>query len=73
MVIAVVRPTPPGHCGRFRGIAANRLSCFVAGRQVTMVLPRPWRLLRSLKLSISTSPAWILPAETGATTTAYGF
>jgi hypothetical protein len=45
MVIAVVRPTPPGHCGRFRGIAANRLSCFVAGRQVTMVLPRPWRVV----------------------------
>ena len=31
MVIAVVSPTPPGHCGRLRGIAANGLSCFTAG------------------------------------------
>src|ERR1700733_16192025 len=31
MVIAVVRPTPPGHCGRLRGTAANSDSFFVAG------------------------------------------
>ena len=31
MVIAVVRPTPPGHCGRLRGIAANRSSCLRRG------------------------------------------
>ena len=27
IVIAVVSPTPPGHCGRWRGMLANRVSC----------------------------------------------
>ena len=34
------------------------------------VVPVPWKLLRALKLSTSTSPALTMPAETGATTTA---
>ncbi len=71
MVIAVVSPTPPGHCGRCRGMAANSDSFLVAGRvgddgraEALQVVPvvevgRPAR-----------RPCWILPAETGATTTA---
>src|ERR1700712_4438725 len=38
-----------------------------------MVLPRPCRLPLLLKLVISTSFFRILPADTGATTSAYGF
>ena len=31
IVIAVVSPTPPGHCGRWRGSLANSVVCLVVG------------------------------------------
>ena len=42
MVMAVERPTPPGHSGRFWGIFANREVTRVAGLYWTMVVPVPW-------------------------------
>src|SRR5271154_3633305 len=69
-VIAVLRPTPPGHCGRFCGNLAKSVVEWLAGLISTIVPPVPCKLERLLKLSTSTSPLWILPTLAGATTTA---
>src|ERR1700722_3638652 len=70
MVIAVVRPMPPGHCGRACGSLANRVVDRVEGLKSMIVPPVPCRFEVLLKLSTRTSPFWILPDVTGGTTTA---
>src|SRR5271168_477604 len=68
--IAVLRPMPPGHCGRFCGNLAKSVTDRVDGLISTIVPPVPCKFERLLKLSTSTSPLWILPTLVGATTTA---
>ena len=70
IVMAVVRPMPPGHCGRFCGSLAKSDVDRVEGLKSMIVPPAPCRFDVLLKLSTRTSPFWILPELTGATTTA---
>ena len=70
MVIAVVRPIPPGQPARLRGSEAKVVSFLVVGLKATIVVPSPCRLPSLLKLVMRTSPFAMAPAETGATTIA---
>ena len=73
MVNAVDSPMPPGQDARWRGMVASVVSLRVLGLKSTIVVPRPCRLAALLKFVIRTSFFCTLPADTGATITAYGF
>jgi hypothetical protein len=72
-VIAVDRPTPPGHSFRSCGTLANSDSFSVVGLNLTIVVPTPCKFAALLKLSIRTSSFSSLSCVIGEIASAYGF